>query len=105
MTRKEYWAECLSEAFDEAGITATAEQIRICSEIVEGARQEIGMAFHQPASPYPREIKMLEAKLKAEREKVGCLPCNGRGRIVDQAGPWATNTQCWKCHGEGKHAP
>lgn len=66
-----YWKECIECAFDEAGITATDEQIDIVAECVEGGHENYGMA-HYDAIPHPleAEIDTLKARVKqAESER------------------------------------
>lgn len=100
-----YWGECVSEAFDEAGITASAEQIALVVQHVEGAHECRGMHSYQLENPLIAERARLEKALKAEREKVGCSHCGGSGRERYNAGSWGVDTQCWVCHGEGKVKP
>ena len=40
----EYWVECIETAFEEAGIKATKEQIRMVASDVEGSHENYGMA-------------------------------------------------------------
>lgn len=105
MTRQDYYAECLSQAFDEAGIVATAEQIRLCAEHVEGAAENVGMAFYQPESPVLREVSDLKAALKRETSKVVCPECMGRGTYHHQGPYHSASGFCFKCRGEGKVIP
>ncbi|HHM4713594.1 TPA: hypothetical protein ACRNIR_002667 [Pseudomonas aeruginosa] len=44
--KKDYYAECLSDAFDSAGIEATSEQIAAIARDVELAVEHQGMAFY-----------------------------------------------------------
>jgi len=39
-----YWTECISEALDEAGLSATEEQIKLIVEHVEGAHENYSLA-------------------------------------------------------------
>lgn len=76
MTRDEYWIECVSVALEEAGVSATPEQIASIAETVAGGH-----------------------------ETIGCPKCDGSGRLQYNSGPWAMNTQCDTCHGDGKVHP
>ena len=44
-------------------------------------------------------------RLAEERSKVACRQCGGEGRLRYNAGPWGVDTECDRCHGEGKHLP
>lgn len=100
----DYWKECISEAFDDAGIAATEEQIDTVASWVEGAHDNYGMAQGHDCIPNPlvEENKRLSRELVKEREKVICRECNGRGRIIIPGPCHSGNSECWKCHGEGK---
>lgn len=70
--RTDYWVECLQSAFDEHGVVATAEQIKLVAMDVEGGHENMSMAFPAPDSPYPGEIERLGVVL-ARLEKDGDL--------------------------------
>lgn len=99
-----YWDECISEAFESAGIKATKEQIETVSIWVEGAHENYGMAFGHDAIPNPviEENKKLEKQLDDERRKVWCAECNGTGSITTHGPVHSGTSQCWKCRGEGR---
>ena len=100
----DYWKECISEAFEDAGITATDQQIEIVAEWVEGAHENYGMAMGHDCIPNPltEENRQLQAEVKKEREKVFCEECQGRGRISQ--GPYHSGgIECSTCRGEGRH--
>jgi hypothetical protein len=100
-----YWEECLAESLDEHGVTATKEQLALIAKDVAGAHECYGMSFHQPENPLVRELDVTRAALKREQEKVGCKVCKGSGRIISHGPYHSSNSQCDKCHGEGKHQP
>lgn len=69
----DYWDECIAEAFEDAGIEATADQIETVAGWVEGAHENYGMAHGYDAIPNPlsseveklrRQIKELESQHK-----------------------------------------
>ncbi len=100
----DYWKECVSEAFEDAGISATTEQINIVASWVQGARENYGQAHGYDCIPNPavEENKKLKLELEKEREKIICTQCGGAGRITSH-GPYHSATgPCWKCGGEGK---
>lgn len=49
----DYWKECIEEALDDAGITATKEQIETIVGWVEGAHDNYGMAHGHDCIPNP----------------------------------------------------
>jgi hypothetical protein len=105
MTKTDYWAECLADSFGEHGVIATSEQIQAVARDVEISRDNMSMAFYVPENPLIGDLKRAEAALKAETALVFCVECQGSGRLQYNSGPWAVNTQCNKCHGNGKHKP
>ena len=64
-----YWHEAVACALDEAGVTATDEQIDAIAKDMEGAHENIGLAFHVPENPLIREVSELERKVKAARDE------------------------------------
>jgi len=102
-----YWLECIEEAFDEAGIRATPEQIKSVTEAVEGAHEHYGMAHGHDCIPNPMETenKILATALKVEKSKEFCRECDGRGRIISGGPCHSSDSECWKCRGEGKFIP
>ena len=107
MSSIEYWRECVGIALDEAGLVATKEQIELIADAVCVSHDNYGMAFGHECIPDPRseEIKKLQTALDNERNKVFCKECNGRGSITVNCYTRSATSQCWKCHGEGKHLP
>lgn len=102
-----YWRDCISEAAEACGLTLTIEQLQCLAEGASGGHECYGMAFYSPpAGEYlTGENERLRRELRAERDKIGCADCGGTGRLRYNSGPWAVNTGCSKCNGEGKHAP
>lgn len=102
-----YWKECVSEAFDDAGIAATEDQINTVASWVEGAHENYGMAHGHDCigSPLEDETKHLRLELKREKEKVLCRTCRGSGREVSHGPVHSSSMGCLRCNGEGRHAP
>jgi len=103
----DYWKECVSEAFEDAGISATDAQIEVVTSWVEGAHDNYGMAHGHYNIPNPivAEVADMKRALEQERAKVICNTCNGNGWITTP-GPYHSSTsQCHKCFGEGRRAP
>lgn len=103
--KQEYWVECIASAAEDCGAALTDEQIKSIAGACEGAHENYGMAFHRPDSPYPGEIKRLQAALEKERGKIPCKICGGTGTITTHGPVHSGSSQCWKCHGEGRHSP
>lgn len=98
----DYWRECVSCALDEAGISATQQQIAIMADVTMGGHENIDQAYHVPENPLIDENKKLHVLLKNERNKEHCHTCNGSGRIISDGPYHGSDSQCWKCFGEGK---
>lgn len=104
-----YWLEALDNSLDEhcpsvdltpALREAIANDLRIAHEMYAEVTGQICIP-----NPLKSDLEATKRALKAEREKVHCRECNGHGTITTP-GPYHSSTsQCWKCHGEGKHAP
>ena len=63
-----YWEECIKESFEDAGITATDNQIGTVVCWVEGAHENEGLATGRDCIPNPlsSEIDRLKAAYKKE---------------------------------------
>lgn len=105
MNRLEYWIEGVTCALDEAGVTATAEQIKEIAYAMEGAHDCYGQAFYQPENPLIGELKEVKQALKAEQDMVFCRICNGSGSTTMHGPYHSCTSSCWKCNGKGKHKP
>lgn len=62
----DYWEECISGALEEAGLTATKEQIDCIVGWVEGAHENYGMAHGHDCIPNPMiaEVDKLKVQLR-----------------------------------------
>jgi len=65
-----YWEECISEAFDDAGIIATEEQIKNVAGWVASAHENYGMAHGRDCIPNPllSEIDQLKRKMRKSED-------------------------------------
>jgi len=99
----DFWEECISESFDDAGITATKDQIGTVAYWVEGAHENYGMAHGYDCIPNPlnTEIERLKNELKIEREKGICPECKGKGGEMSYGGTFQSFHECSKCQGSG----
>ena len=102
----DYWKECILEAFEIAGITATQRQIDNVALLVKEAHGVYGETHghHFISDPRDIEIKRLSLELKKEKQKVYCEECNGKGYVLERCGPTRTATfDCSNCGGEGSY--
>ena len=67
----DYWEECIESAFNEAGITATQEQIKSVAADVAVSHENYGMAFGYDCIPNPllSEMQKLKQEIKQNKEK------------------------------------
>lgn len=102
-----YWHICIEEAFEEAGIKATQDQINTVVSYVEGGHENYGLATGRDCIPDHRleEIKSLKNELKKEQSKIQCFICKGNGWTVSYGPHHSASSQCWKCNGVGKVLP
>ena len=102
----DYWRECISEAFEDAGIAASEAQIETVVSWVEGDHENYGMAHGHDCIPNPLSTEIDNLKKVGFVKKwdlVHCKECNGRGRIIIDVGFRSSSSQCWKCGGSGRH--
>jgi hypothetical protein len=102
MTTTDYWEECLANSCEENEVALTPEQLSAIATDIRRGHENYGMAFGQPESPYPREIRQLEESLQREREKRTCPACKGTGEIVTQGPHHGSWSQCDRCRGQGR---
>ena len=103
-TEEQYWEKCIAIAAEENNIPLTAEQITALAQSAQSGHENYGMAFYEPpAGEYlERENKRLREEPVKEQNKVVCPLCRGRGRLISQGPYHSSNSECWKCRGEGK---
>ena len=103
----EYWKECISEAFDEAGISATDEQISAVAKFVSGAHENYGLAHGYECIPSPleEENKKFQCELESEKSKISCPDCKGSGEEVSAGPVHSSWSRCFRCRGEGRIKP
>jgi hypothetical protein len=102
-----YWRECLTESFEINGIKATPEQIKAVADDVRISHQNYSMYDGSDCIPHPAYIEneRLKTELKAEKEKVVCALCHGKGRLISYGGTYQSDSQCYGCNGEGYRKP
>lgn len=75
----DYWKDCITEAFEDAGITATEEQTNLVASWADGAHENYSMARGYDCIPSPaqEECKKLKSDLKEAREErdMPCVEC------------------------------
>ena len=100
----DYWKACLEASFDEHGIIVSDATLAAIAEDMQMAREMESESCGYLSIPDPRdtEIKTLKRSLETEMAKSFCITCQGTGRITESSGVRSSNTQCWKCRGEGK---
>lgn len=101
----DYWAECLESSFEENGISITSSQLSCIAADIEVAHEQYGMAYPTPENPLIGEVSTLKRELETERDKVICRECNGHGSITTHGPIHSATSSCFRCHGEGRHAP
>lgn len=103
----EYWKDTILEAFDDAGIKATDEQVNTVASWVKGNHENYGMAHGHDhiTNPDKEEIKNLRQALKREQRSEHCHECSGSGRLTSDGPSHSFNTECHKCRGRGKVYP
>jgi hypothetical protein len=98
---QDYWEECVSSALEEHGVAASREQIAAIAADVKISHENYGLAFHVPENPLASELDRTKKLLAAEREKVVCPECMGKGSLVSHGPVHSATGPCWKCNGEG----
>ncbi len=84
----DYWAECISTSFDEAGIKATDEQIELVAGDVEVAAENYGMAHGHDAIPNPRDadVDRITKQLKQMEEERDQMELNFKKNVAMRRG-------------------
>ena len=108
--RDDYWQEAFEIAMDDAGCgellkQMSKEQRAEIGGALCGASENEGMASHMPENPLHSENERLSRKLRWQKVLIYCETCNGRGRIITPGPYHSSDSQCWKCHGDGKVHP
>lgn len=81
----DYWKEHAEIAIDEAGLTATEDQIDTIAGVIESAHEFYGRAMgHDVASAnyhaqQRSELAKAQRELEQEKQKVLCRECKGGG--------------------------
>ena len=101
----DYWKECISEAFEDASISATDDQIATVAYWAEGAHESFRQVHGHDCIPNPlwAENEQLTRELQAERDKQICRECNGSGSLFCYGPVHRSQSRCDKCNGEGRH--
>jgi len=105
----DYWEECISEAFEDAGIIATEEQIKTVASWVDGAHENYSTATGEDVandnfvSDEARELEELKKCISKNEEWINttnpCIKCNTTGVILDG---WGRDIACDLCGGKGR---
>lgn len=106
----DYWEECIKESFEDAGITATDEQIQTVVSWVDGAHENYGLATGNDVasanfiSDDTRELERIKRDQEKHRIWVcdtrPCKSCTTTGQVTDG---WGRDRTCDSCNGEGRH--
>lgn len=105
----DYWEHCLSEALEDAGMTATKEQLDTLASWVEGAHENYGLATGLEVanrnfiSDEARELERLQLEINRVNDWTQstepCKVCLATGTSRDS---WGRDITCDGCNGEGR---
>jgi len=105
----DYWMESVTCAFDEAGITATPEQIKDVTGSMQISHENYGLytgldeATKGCKSEAEKELEMLKVEIEKDRiwkvQSKPCLDCLGTGQTLDG---WGRGKDCMACDGKGR---
>jgi len=105
----DYWEECVSEALEDAGLSATKEQRDTIVAWVEGAHENYSMGHGHDVigrgAESDAERELREMKRRAEQLRVWeattkpCRPCTTTGSVLDG---WGRPQTCLDCDGDGR---
>lgn len=105
----DYWEECIKEAFEDAKISASDEQIQNVIGWVESAYENHSMATGNDIvsanfiSDEKRELDELKKDLEKKRiwelETLPCAACCTTGQVKDD---WDRIKTCGNCNGKGR---
>ena len=102
----DYWNICIEEAFSEADIQASDQQIKTVVGAVDAGHEMYGEST-RPRNTGPsdmeREIKSLKKKLEKELAKKVCTVCGGDGYIPWESIAHCGKDECHRCHGQGRY--
>ena len=65
----EYWGNCIEESFEDAGISATKEQIDTVTDWVTGAHENFGLATGRECIPNPMFSELEDTKRELARQQ------------------------------------
>lgn len=101
---EDYWIECIVEAFNDARIQGTTEQIATIALSVQISSENYGTAHGYDCIPNPLtgENKQLRQGLAKERGKRRCPQCVGSGRVINHGPCHSSESECPNCRGEGR---
>lgn len=105
----DYWGECIRIALEEAGLSASEEQIDTIVSAVEGDFENYSLARGYETIPKHSqtiaEKALQELQQEIEKEKVyistikPCKSCNTTGSVLDI---WNREIECFECSGKGR---
>jgi len=105
-----YWKECVESALEEAGMTATDEQVSIFAKVIEGGYENYGMSHGYDAIPNQveyraqQELKKLKDDIERNRRWEAstrpCEECITTGVVKDV---WGRYMKCPHCDGTGRY--
>lgn len=99
----DYWKECVEEALDVVSLNATDAQIEEIASFVRSAHETYDMAIGPAPRASTTEIERLKKELEAERNKVTCERCSGRGHWWEAVGTsHSSYAECHICRGAGR---
>lgn len=105
----DYWGECIKESFEDAGISASPDQIDTVISWVEGAHENyslgtgLDVANANFISDEARELEELKKNIEKRRiweiETTPCRSCTTTGFVRDG---WGRDRTCAACDGKGR---
>ena len=103
MNEKQYWVECISQAFDEGNIVATKKQIEVVAEMADNAHKTMDLYSGAGIIQNPQwtEVEVLRRKIKRMRNQQVCRVCKGKGEIVEKGIHHYAISDCQNCGGNG----